>query len=58
MEIMGNKYNSYYLTILLLVSVIMAAFAELNSITAIVMTLVFLSSLIPPGMNPMAKKAE
>lgn len=58
MEIMGNKYNSYYLTILLLVSIIMAAFAELNSITAIVMTLVFLSSLIPPGMNPMAKKAE
>jgi len=58
MEIMGNKYNSYYLTVLLLISIIMAAFSQLNIITAIVMTLVFLPSLIPPGMNPMAKKTE
>jgi len=55
MEIMGNKFNSYYLLLLLLTLVTIGAFTQLNSITAIVMLIVFLISSIPPGMNPLAK---
>ena len=57
MEIMGEKFNSYYLTVLFLILVITAAFTSLNPIIAIVMTLVFAKHLIPPGMNPFEKKA-
>ncbi len=57
MEIMGEKFNSYYLTVLFLILVIVAAFTNLNPIIAIVMALVFAKHLIPPGMNPFEKKA-
>jgi hypothetical protein len=57
MEIMGEKFNSYYLTVLFLILVIVAAFTNLNPIIAIVMALVFARHLIPPGMNPFEKKA-
>jgi len=56
MEIIGEKYNSYYLTLLFLILVIISAFTNLNIIIAIVMTLVFAKHLIPPGMNPLDKK--
>ena len=58
MEIMGEKFNSYYLTVLFLILVIVAAFTKLNPIIAIVMSLVFAKHLIPPGMNPFEKKAS
>ena len=57
MEIMGEKFNSYYLTVLFLILVIVAAFTNLNPIIAVVMALVFAKHLIPPGMNPFEKKA-
>ncbi len=58
MEIMGEPFNSYYLTLLFLILVSLAAFANLNIIIAIVMTAVFALRLIPPGMNPLSKKSE
>jgi len=56
MEIMGEKFNSYYLTVLFLILIIVAAFTNLNPIIAVVMALVFAKHLIPPGMNPFDKK--
>ena len=58
MEIIGEKFNSYYLTLLFLILLIVSAFSKLNPIIAIVMTLVFLKHMIPPGMSPFAKKNE
>ena len=58
MEIIGEQFNSYYLTLLFLILLIVAAFSKLNPIIAIVMTLVFLKHMIPPGMNPFSKKDE
>lgn len=58
MEIMGSKFNSYYLTLSLLLMVIGAAFKDLNIIIAIVMTIIFIPSLLPPGMNPLAKNKD
>ena len=57
MEIMGEKFNSYYLTVLFLILVIVSAFTNLNPIIAVVMALVFAKHLIPPGLNPFEKKA-
>lgn len=58
MEIMGSKFNSYYLTLCLLLMVIGAAFKDLNIIIAIIMTIIFIPSLLPPGMNPLTKNKE
>ena len=58
MEIMGSKFNSYYLLVSLLLMIIGAAFADLNIVIAIVMTIVFLPSFIPPGMNPFMKNQQ
>lgn len=58
MEIMGESFNSYYLTLLFLILVAVSAFANLNIIIAVVMTVVFAVRLIPPGMNPLSKKSE
>jgi hypothetical protein len=58
MEIMGSKFNSYYLLVCLLLMIIGAAFTDLNIVIAIVMTLVFLPSFIPPDMNPFMKKQK
>lgn len=55
-EIMGNRYNSYYLSLVLFTLIIAAAFSNLNIIVAVVMLLVFLPNLIPPGMNPFKSK--
>jgi hypothetical protein len=55
MEIMSEKFNSYYLMVLFLLITIGSAFKYLNPIIAIVITIVFLPSFIPPGMNPLMK---
>jgi hypothetical protein len=46
-EIIGNKYNSYYLLLLLFIMVAIAAFANLNGMVAFAMLLVFLFGLKP-----------
>ena len=46
-EIIGNKYNSYYLLLLLFIMIAIAAFANLNGMVAFAMLLVFLFGLKP-----------
>lgn len=46
-EIIGNKYNSYYLLILLFIFIAVGAFANLNGMVAFAMLLVFLFGLKP-----------
>ena len=46
MKIIGNSFNSFYILIWLLTMITIAAFTHLNIVTAVVMTIVFIVSLI------------
>jgi hypothetical protein len=56
MEIMGNKFNSYYLLLLFFIMTIVSAFTNLQTMIALPMVLIFLiGGLIPPSVNPLNK---
>jgi len=51
MKIIGNTYNSFYILILLLTMITASAFTYLTIPTAVVMTIVFIFSLISAGKS-------
>ena len=56
-NIMGRPFNAWWLKIIFLSMVMASAFKNLDLIIAIIMLIVFIPHFIPPGMNPMKKKA-
>ena len=50
MEIMGNKYNSYYLLLIFFIIAIVAAFSNLQTVVAVPMLLIFIIvGFMPPS---------
>jgi|UniRef100_A0A6C0CKB8 hypothetical protein len=54
-EIMGHKWNIYFMGFVFFALCISAAFTNLNLTVAIVMSLIFALNFIPPSLNPMTK---
>lgn len=55
LEIMGHKWNVYFMGFLFFGMCIAGAFRNLNIIVACVMSIIFAFNFIPPGLNPMTK---
>jgi len=57
LEIVSQDFNAWFLKFIFFLMTILAAFKNLNIVVAVVMTIVFLPNLIPPGIN-ITKKSE
>ena len=55
LNIMGKSFNAWWLKLIFFILVTSAAFSKLDLYIALIMMIVFLPNVIPPGMNPLAK---
>ena len=58
MEIMGNKFNSYYLLLLLFILTIVAAFTNLQTMVAVPMLIIFIIAGVMPPSSGQSTKTE